>query len=106
MFNQNEIYVMNQNKALVSIGESLKTIGTQLQSLAPPGYEPDPPDNLNTAAVDRPEGDAVSCEQILENCTDCLHAPLSSEGEKTMAKVKVRLRVCVGYNRDHSPIIK
>ena len=106
MFNQNDIYVMNQSKALTAIGESLKTIGSQLQSLAPPGNTLDPPDSQNTAAVDKPEEDAVSCDQILENCTDSLHAPLSTEGEETMAKVKVRLRVCVGYNRDHSPIIK
>ena len=106
MFNQNDIYVMNQSKALTAIGESLKSIGSQLQSLAPPGNTLDPPDSQNTAAVDKPEEDAVSCDQILENCTDSLHAPLSTEGEETMAKVKVRLRVCVGYNRDHSPIIK
>ena len=42
MFNQNDYYVMNQNKVLNTIGESLKIIGLQLQTLAPPGVAPRP----------------------------------------------------------------
>ena len=107
MFNQNDYYVMNQNKVLNTIGESLKIIGLQLQTLAPPGGAPGPPESQNTDEVDRPAEDAVSCGQILDNCTNCLHVPLPSEGEdETMAKTKIRIRVCVGYNKDHSPVVK
>ena len=40
----------------------------------------------------------------LENAREC-NVPLSVKGDETMAN-RARLRVCVGYNDDMSPVIK
>lgn len=40
----------------------------------------------------------------LENCTDNAQMPLPEKGEPTMAKH--RMRVCIGYNDDGSPVEK
>lgn len=46
----------------------------------------------------------VLCSVILENCTDAVQKPLLTEGECDMAKH--RMRTCIGYNTDGTPIIK
>ena len=56
MFNQNDYYVMNQNKVLNTIGESLKIIGLQLQTLAPPGVTPGPPESQTQTRLTGPLG--------------------------------------------------
>lgn len=46
----------------------------------------------------------VLCSVILENCTGAVQKPLLTEGECDMAKH--RMRTCIGYNADGTPMIK
>ena len=46
----------------------------------------------------------VSYEQSLENCTNAVQMPLLTEGERDMAKH--RMRTCIGYNDDGTSVIK
>jgi len=51
-------------------------------------------------------GQAISASptMYLDNCTDVAQIPSPLRGDLQMAKH--RLRICIGYNDDHSPIIK
>ena len=46
----------------------------------------------------------VLCSVLLENCTAAVQKPLLTEGECDMAKH--RMRTCIGYNADGTPMIK
>ena len=94
--------------SLASIMDKLADIEARMQRLDPGGkiisrYKQKVGEG--ESAVDTEPFLEVSSEQPLENCTDVEQMPLSEEGDETMA-TRQRLRVCVGYNDDGSPVIK
>lgn len=60
--------------------------------------------NFVAKFVDTPANAGLECTQYLENCTGQAQEPLQGEGEKAMAKH--RMRMCIGYNDDGSPIVR
>ena len=94
--------------SLASIMDKLADIEARMQRLDPGGkiiscYKQKAGEG--ESAVDTEPFLEVSSEQPLENCTEVEQMPLSEEGDETMA-TRQRLRVCVGYNDDGSPVIK
>lgn len=94
--------------SLASIMDKLADIEARMQQLDPGGkiisrYKQKAGEG--ESAVDTDTFLEVSSEQPLENCTEMEQVPLSEEGDETMA-TRQRLRVCVGYNDDGSPVIK
>ena len=94
--------------SLASIMDKLADIEARMQRLDPGGkiisrYKQKAGEG--ESAVDTDTFLEVSSEQPLENCTEMEQVPLSEEGDETMA-TRQRLRVCVGYNDDGSPVIK
>lgn len=89
--------------SLASIMDKLADIEERMQRLDPGGKITNR--YRSERGVDTNPFLEVSCGQPLENCTESEQTPLSYEGDETMAN-RQRIRVCVGYNDDGSPVIK